>query len=106
MGRGNAHLLEENVGKIFVIVLAGVNQDGLDLRMALHLVHERRDFWEIGTRTDNIQYFEAGAHKIFVFYTQTQYSIRELTVRRGQFAVRAKKTLVRCKGVRISPKPE
>src|SRR5580693_10782684 len=47
--RWDAHLAEENVGEGGVVMLTSVHEDGLNLRMALHLAHERRDFGEIGT---------------------------------------------------------
>jgi len=80
--RGNAHLAKENVRQLFIIVLAGVDEDGIDFRMALHLVHEGRDFWEVGARADDIQDFQALAHEAFVSRFQSQYSIQEIAVRR------------------------
>jgi hypothetical protein len=50
MGGRNAHLEEENVGQLFVVVLAGVDEDGFDFRMELHLAHEGRNFREVGAR--------------------------------------------------------
>ena len=67
VGRGDAHLAEENVGKLFVIVLAGVNEDGLDFGMPLHFAHKRGDFREIGAGADDTQDFQALAHGAFVF---------------------------------------
>src|SRR6266566_7020790 len=40
-GEGMPIWREENVGELFVTVLAGVNKDGLDFRMALHLTHKQ-----------------------------------------------------------------
>jgi hypothetical protein len=37
-------------------VLAGVHKDGLDFRMALHFVHEGRDFRKVGLGPDDIQF--------------------------------------------------
>src|SRR5216684_4040058 len=42
--RGDAHLAKENVGEFLVIVLASVDKDGFDFRMALHLMHEGGNF--------------------------------------------------------------
>ena len=94
MGRGNTHLAEENVGKSFVVMLAGVNEDGLNFGMALHLTHERRDFREVGAGTDDIQDFEALAHGVFVFGFDSQYSTGGLGIPQGLIAIRAKKVLV------------
>jgi len=82
-------------------VLAGVNKDGLDFRMALHLAHKRRDFREVRARPDDIENFQVLAHGAFVSGIRMQYSIRELTVRCGRFAIRAKKALVQCVGIGI-----
>jgi len=82
-------------------VLAGVNKDGLDFRMALHLTHERCDFREVRARPDDIENFQVLAHGAFVSGIRMQYSIRELTVRCGRFAIRAKKALVQCVGIGI-----
>jgi hypothetical protein len=62
--RRNAHLAEKDVGKLFVVVLEGVNKDGFDFRMALHLAHERRDPGEIWARTHDIQDFGGRAHEV------------------------------------------
>ena len=94
MGRGNVHLAEENVGKFFVVMLAGVNEDRLDFRMALHFTHERRDFRKIGPGTDDIQDSKALAHEVFVFSFESQYSTGVLGIRKGIIAVRARKVLV------------
>jgi len=82
-------------------VLAGVNKDGLDFRMALHLTHKGRDFREVRARSDDIQDFQALAHGAFVSGIRMQYRIRELGVRCGRFAIRAKKALVQCVGIGI-----
>ncbi len=52
--------------KVGLDVLAGVDEDGVDFRMALHLVHERRDFRKIGARADDIEDFQALGHGAFV----------------------------------------
>lgn len=62
--RGNAHLPEENVGKSFVIMLAGVDKDRFDLRMALHLADERSDLGEIGAGAHDVDDFQAAAREI------------------------------------------
>jgi len=63
VGRRNAHLAKENVGQLFVVVLSGVDEDGFDFGMTLHLAHERRNFWEIGACSDDIQDFQALSHE-------------------------------------------
>ena len=65
--RRNTHLTKENVGELFVVMLAGVNEDGIDFGMSLHFAHERRDFGEIGAGTDDVQDFEALGHERFIF---------------------------------------
>jgi hypothetical protein len=62
--RGDAHLLEEDVGEFFVVVLARVDEDGLDLGMALHFAHEGSDFGEVGARSDDIEDFYLLAHGV------------------------------------------
>jgi len=99
MGRGNAHLLQENIGDLLVVVLASVNEDGLDFRVGLHFAHEWGDFGEVRRRPDNIEDFQALAHWMFDFDGKTEYTIRVLGIRNGVFAIRTKKALVRCKGV-------
>jgi hypothetical protein len=69
--------------------------------MALHLMHKRRDFREVGARPDDIQNFQALAHGAFVSGVRGQYSIREMTVRGRGFAIRAKKALVQCMEIGI-----
>jgi hypothetical protein len=105
MGGGDAHLAEENVGKLFVVVLTRMDEDGVDFGMAVHFAHERRDFGEIGAGADDIQDFEALGHERFVLGFKAQYSIGKKGIQRGLLAIRAKKALVRCKGVRIPRKP-
>jgi len=92
--RGNAHLAEENVGEFFVVVLAGVDEDGFDFRVTLHLVHERRDFREIGAGSDDIQDFQGLGHRAFVSKDRMQYSIEELGIRWPRLTFRLKKTPV------------
>ncbi len=93
---GDAHLAKKNVGQLLVIVLAGVNEDGLDFRVALHLMHERRNFRKVGARPYDIHDFQALAHEAFASDDRSQYSIREFAIRGLQIAIRAKKTLLRC----------
>ena len=62
MRRGDAHLAEENVRELLVIVLAGMEEDGLNLWMALHFPHKRSDFRKIGACSDYIKDFQALAH--------------------------------------------
>jgi hypothetical protein len=73
--RGNAHLAEENVGQSFVVMLAGVNEDRLDLRMALHLADERGNLGEIGTGAYYVDDFQPGAHKLVKCVRGPQYNI-------------------------------
>jgi hypothetical protein len=105
VGCGNAHLTEENVGKFFVVVLAGMDEDGIDFGMALHLAHERRDFGKVRAGADDIQDFELLGHERFVFGCKAQYNIQKMGIQWGPRAIRTKKALVRCKDVRIQRKP-
>jgi|SRR5579859_55655 len=60
--RGNAHLAEENIGEGVVVVLAGMDQNGIDFfGMALHFAKQWRDFREIGAGAHDIDDFEATA---------------------------------------------
>ena len=59
---GNAHLAEEDIGELFVIVLASVNEDGLDFGMTAHFAEERSDFGEVGTGSDDVEDFQALGH--------------------------------------------
>ncbi len=45
-------------------MLAGVNEDGLDLGLPPHLADERGDLGEIRTRADNIHDSEGMAHAL------------------------------------------
>src|SRR5579863_2694787 len=94
---GNAHLAKENVGKGFVVVLTGVDEDGFDLRMTLHLAHERRNFGEIGTGAYDVDDFQLAGHEFVKGVRESKYSIRVQTVQGARTTVRAKKALVRCK---------
>jgi len=94
---GNAHLAEEDVGEGFVIVLASVDEDRFDLRMALHLAHERRNFGEIGTGAYDVDDFQLAGHEFVKGVRESQYSIRAQTVQGARTTVRAKKAPVRCK---------
>src|SRR5258708_14267017 len=62
LGRGDAHLTEENVGERFIVVLAGMNEDRFDFWMALHLPQQRRDFRQVRTRADNIDASQSMRH--------------------------------------------
>jgi len=46
--RGNSHLAEENVGESCIVVLAGMDEDVIDLRVALHFARQRRDLRRLG----------------------------------------------------------
>ncbi len=61
---GNPHLAKENIGKLFVVVLAGVNENGLDFRVLLHYAHERRNFGEIGAGSDDVDDLQSLAHEM------------------------------------------
>jgi hypothetical protein len=61
-------------------VLAGVDEDGLNLRMALHFPHERSYFRKIGTRPDYIKDFQALAHVFVDFDGERQYNSRVRTL--------------------------
>jgi hypothetical protein len=72
---GNAHLAEENVGKGFIVVLAGMDEDGFDLRVALHLADERSNLREIGASAYNVDDFQAGDHELLGSVRGQKYSI-------------------------------
>jgi len=61
--RGNAHLAEEDVGEGFVVVLASVDEDRFDLRVALHFAHERSNLGEIGTGAYDVDDFQLAGHE-------------------------------------------
>jgi hypothetical protein len=65
--RGDAHLTEKNVGKGGVVMLTGVDEDGFNLWVALHLAHERRDFGEIGTCACYVYDFQWHGYERFTF---------------------------------------
>ena len=71
----NAHLSKENVGKGFVVMLAGVNEDGFNLRMALHLAHQGSDLGEIGASAYDVDDFQTAAHELAESIRGQQYSI-------------------------------
>jgi len=95
--RGNAHLAEEDIGEGFVVVLASVDEDRFDLRMALHFSHERSNLGEIGTGAYDIDDFQSAGHEFVKSIRESQYSIWVQAVQGARTTVRAKKTLVRCK---------
>jgi len=64
VGRRNAHLAKENVGESGVVVLARVNEDRINFRMALHFAHQRRDLWQIGTGAYYVDNFQSFAHEL------------------------------------------
>jgi hypothetical protein len=97
--RGDAHLAKKNVGELLVVVLAGMDEGGLDFRMALHFTHERRDFRQVRAGPDDIQDFQSLGHGTLASIVRGQYSIREMAVQGTKIAVRAKKTLVQCMDV-------
>jgi hypothetical protein len=86
-------------------MLAGVDEDGIDAGMALHFADERRDFGEVGARSDDVEDFDLLTHGVSKSDGGEKYSIRVLRFRLSQYAVRAKKALVPCKGVRQRQEP-
>ena len=57
-------MAEENVGKLFVIVLARLDGDRLDVAMALGISSISGTIWgRLGRRTDNVQVFRRGLIK-------------------------------------------
>jgi len=54
----NPHLTKENVRESFVVMLAGVNEDGIDLGMALHFADERRNLGKIGAGANDVDNFQ------------------------------------------------
>ena len=74
---GNTHLAKENVGKFFVVMLAGVDEDGFDLPVALHLADERGNLREIGASAYNVDDFQPGDHELLGSVRGRKYSIRE-----------------------------
>src|SRR5690242_7309110 len=54
----NPHLTKENVRESFVVMLAGVNEDGIDLGMALHFADEGRNLGQIGTGANDVDNFQ------------------------------------------------
>lgn len=62
VGCWNAHLAEENVVELVVVVLAGMNEERLDIRVALHFAHQRRNFGKVGARPNDVHDFETARH--------------------------------------------
>jgi hypothetical protein len=58
----DAHLAEEDIGEFLVVVLAGVDEDGIDFGMAAHFAEERSDFGEVGAGSHDVEDFERAAH--------------------------------------------
>ena len=77
------------------------HRDGVDRRTAPHFMHERRNFWEIGTRPDDIHYFQMLAHEAYASRVSTQYSIGELDFRCGKYAIHTKKAPFQCGSIRF-----
>src|ERR1700740_935520 len=59
---GNAHLAEENVGELLVIVLTCVDENGFNFRMTAHLPDKWGDFGEVWTRSHDVEDFQRFAH--------------------------------------------
>ncbi len=72
---GNTHLAKENVGEGCIVMLAGVDEDRLNLRMPLHFADERGNLWEIGACANDVDNFQAAAHEIVESVKGQQYSI-------------------------------
>jgi len=64
---GNPHLAKENVRESFVVVLAGVNEDGIDFGMALHFANERRNLGKIGTCAYDVDNFQLHVRQLLGF---------------------------------------
>jgi hypothetical protein len=78
--RGDTHLAVENARELFVIALAGVDEDGLNLRMALHFPDERCNLLKIGTCPGDIKDFQSLAHVFEESDDEKQYSSRLRTL--------------------------
>ncbi len=104
MGRGYAHLAEENVGKLFVVVLTGMNEDGLDLRMALLSWMSGAIFGRLGRAPTIFRIFRRWLTGYSKTGIEIQYSTGVLGIRQGLIAVRTKKVLVQCWRVRFPEK--
>jgi hypothetical protein len=56
-------------------MLAGMDEDGLDLQVALHFAHERSNFGEIGTGPYYVDDFQSAAHELVKCVRSPEYSI-------------------------------
>ena len=74
VGNGNAQVPEENIRHPFVIVLPGVDEDALQIRRFLHLLHERSDLHEVRPGAHDVQYFHGTIPKHIVFRTEIEVS--------------------------------
>jgi len=61
VGRGYAHLFEEDIGKLFVIVLTSVDEDGLDFRVALHFAHQGAILGRLGALRRYSEFLDFGS---------------------------------------------
>jgi hypothetical protein len=57
------------------VMLAGMDEDGLDLQVALHFAHERSNFGEIGTGPYYVDDFQSAAHELVKCVRSPEYSI-------------------------------
>src|SRR5215470_15618764 len=62
MGGWDPHLSEENSIESVSIVLPGVNENGLDLGMTLHLAHQGGDLGQVRARSHDVHDFETAVH--------------------------------------------
>jgi hypothetical protein len=92
MRRGYAHLAEKNIRKFLIVVLAGVHQYRLDLRMTAHFAHQRTNLWEVGAGAYNIKDFELSSHdraKALLSSLARNYNIAVKVAWQARIAVRA-----------------
>ena len=62
VGGGNAHLAKKDVVQFVVVMLAGMDEKRLDVGVAFHFAHERRDLGKVGASPNDIHDFEAVGH--------------------------------------------
>ena len=89
MWRRDAHLPKKNVRQLLVVVLAGVDQNGLDLRVAAHFAHQRANLREIGARAYDIEDFELLGHGASRKSLDGDYNIAVNVTWQPRIAVRA-----------------
>ena len=89
MWRRDAHLPKKNVRQLLVVVLAGMYEYRLDLGMAAHFAHQRRNLWEIGARAYDIEDFELLGHGASRKSLDGDYNIAVNVTWQPRIAVRA-----------------